>query len=67
MIAIDITDTVFDVDGSWYIRLVGEGGTLLPLQCNEEVRTRLASRRLVWLTQGHISRDQNGRAVACIV
>lgn len=62
----DITGTVFDVDGSWYIRLVGEGGTLLPLQCNEKVRTYLASGRLLRVEKGYISRDQNGRAVACV-
>ncbi|WP_294329162.1 ATP-binding protein, partial [uncultured Sphingomonas sp.] len=66
MIDTDLTGTVFEVDGSWYIRLVGAGGTLLPLQCNEEVRNNLASGRLIRVTKGYVARDQNGLGVACI-
>lgn len=66
MIDQEITGTAFRVDGSWYIRLLGEGGTLLPLQCDLEVQARLANGRLIQVTKGYISRDQNGRAVSCI-
>lgn len=57
--------TVFRVDGTWYIRLPGEGGTLLPLQASSEVQARLRAGSLMTITDGYVSRDQNGRAQAC--
>lgn len=66
MIDADITGTVFQVDGSWYIRLLGDGGALLPLQGGKDVHAHLAQGRLIRVTKGHVSRDQNGRTVACI-
>lgn len=61
----EITGTVFRVDGAWYIRLVGQQGALVPLQAAAEVLAALSDRMIVTVTDGYISRDQNGTPQAC--
>ncbi|WP_082925367.1 sensor histidine kinase [Erythrobacter neustonensis] len=58
--------SVFQVDGTWYVRLVGEGGTLIPLQVDHETRKGLRNGQVVTVIEGYVSRDQNGRAQSCI-
>lgn len=61
----EITGAVFRVDGTWYIRLVRHHGALVPLQAPPEVLSTLVDRMIVVVTDGYVSRDQNGTPQAC--
>jgi signal transduction histidine kinase len=62
-----LVGTVFRVDGTWYIRLVGHGGALVPLEGNEAVSAMLFNHGLLTITDGYLARDHNGRVEKCFV
>ena len=56
--------TVFKNDGSWYIRLVGEGGNLIRINGTGDVLATLVHGQMVRVT-GDLIRASDGRIVSC--
>ena len=55
----EISGTAFLVDGTWYLRHVGGGGSMLLVETNDVVKAKLVEGSVTVLT-GHIGTDGNG-------
>jgi hypothetical protein len=59
--------TVFEVDGTWYLRFQGGGGVLVPLETQGEFRGQLENGKTFRL-EGHMGKNHLGcpeRYYAC--
>jgi hypothetical protein len=54
----EIQGTAFLVHGTWYLRHLGGGGSMIPIKGRSEVLEQLIDNKIVTL-EGHLSRDQN--------
>lgn len=60
----EIFGTVFDVDGTWYLRHQGGGGVLIPIEAPESLRDTFAS-GVTYSVEGHIGRNHLGCPERC--
>lgn len=60
----EIMGTVFEVDGTWYIRLLHGGGNLIKLMAKDPFRKQLVSGQ-TYKIEGYISRNHLGCDEAC--